>query len=97
ALFCLESGIDTKQIAPSSKLVSTITGYPVQHNKAIVVANAFSHDSGIHQAGVLIHRETYEIMSTESYGWTAKRMSVGKRNGRNAFQTTLADLGFELE
>ncbi len=77
-LFGLETGIDTTQIVPSSKLVSTITGYPVQPNKAIVGANAFSHESGIHQDGVLKHRETYEIMSAESVGWSANRLSLGK-------------------
>ncbi|HFB6578566.1 TPA: 2-isopropylmalate synthase [Neisseria gonorrhoeae] len=96
-LFGLETGIDTTQIVPSSKLVSTITGYPVQPNKAIVGANAFSHESGIHQDGVLKHRETYEIMSAESVGWSANRLSLGKLSGRNAFKTKLADLGIELE
>lgn len=96
-LFGLETGIDTTQIVPSSKLVSTITGYPVQPNKAIVGANAFSHESGIHQDGVLKHRETYEIMSAESVGWATNRLSLGKLSGRNAFKTKLADLGIELE
>ncbi|HFB2372849.1 TPA: 2-isopropylmalate synthase [Neisseria gonorrhoeae] len=96
-LFGLETGIDTTQIVPSSKLVSTITGYPVQPNKAIVGVNAFSHESGIHQDGVLKHRETYEIMSAESVGWSANRLSLGKLSGRNAFKTKLADLGIELE
>ncbi|HGO6968034.1 TPA: 2-isopropylmalate synthase [Neisseria meningitidis] len=96
-LFGLETGIDTTQIVPSSKLVSTITGYPVQSNKAIVGANAFSHESGIHQDGVLKHRETYEIMSAESVGWATNRLSLGKLSGRNAFKTKLADLGIELE
>lgn len=96
-LFGLETGIDTTQIVPSSKLVSTITGYPVQPNKAIVGANAFSHESGIHQDGVLKHRETYEIMSAESVGWATNRLSLGKLSGRNAFKTKLVDLGIELE
>ncbi|HFC8936246.1 TPA: 2-isopropylmalate synthase [Neisseria meningitidis] len=96
-LFGLETGIDTTQIVPSSKLVSTITGYPVQPNKAIVGANAFLHESGIHQDGVLKHRETYEIMSAESVGWATNRLSLGKLSGRNAFKTKLADLGIELE
>lgn len=96
-LFGLETGIDATQIVPSSKLVSTITGYPVQPNKAIVGANAFSHESGIHQDGVLKHRETYEIMSAESVGWATNRLSLGKLSGRNAFKTKLADLGIELE
>ena len=95
-LFGLETGIDTTQIVPSSKLVSTITGYPVQPNKAIVGANAFAHESGIHQDGVLKHRETYEIMSAESVGWATNRLSLGKLSGRNAFRTKLADLGIDL-
>ncbi|WP_274572710.1 2-isopropylmalate synthase [Neisseria leonii] len=95
-VFGLETGIDTAQIVPASKLVSTITGYPVQPNKAVVGANAFAHESGIHQDGVLKHRETYEIMSAESVGWAANRLSLGKLSGRNAFKTKLADLGIEL-
>ena len=95
-VFGLETGIDTTQIVPSSKLVSTVTGYPVQPNKAIVGANAFAHESGIHQDGVLKHRETYEIMSAESVGWAANRLSLGKLSGRNAFKTKLAELGIEL-
>ncbi|MCF7522197.1 2-isopropylmalate synthase [Neisseria sp. ZJ106] len=96
-VFGLETGIDTTQIVPSSKLVSTITGYPVQPNKAIVGANAFAHESGIHQDGVLKHRETYEIMSAESVGWATNRLSLGKLSGRNAFKTKLQELGIELE
>lgn len=95
-LFGLETGIDTTQIVPVSKLVSAVTGYPVQPNKAIVGANAFAHESGIHQDGVLKHRETYEIMSAESVGWSANRLSLGKLSGRNAFKTKLAELGIEL-
>ncbi|WP_416188861.1 2-isopropylmalate synthase [Neisseria sp. CCUG17229] len=96
-LFGFETGIDTTQIVPSSKLVSTVTGYPVQPNKAIVGANAFAHESGIHQDGVLKHRETYEIMSAESVGWSTNRLSLGKLSGRNAFKTKLQELGIELD
>lgn len=96
-LFGFETGIDSSQIVPSSKLVSTVTGYPVQPNKAIVGANAFAHESGIHQDGVLKHRETYEIMSAESVGWSTNRLSLGKLSGRNAFKTKLQELGIELE
>lgn len=92
-IFGLETGIDTTQIVPTSKLVSTITGYPVQPNKAIVGANAFSHESGIHQDGVLKHRETYEIMSAESVGWTHNKLTLGKLSGRNAFRSRLQELG----
>ena len=96
-LFGLETGIDTTQIVPASKLVSTITGYPVQPNKAVVGANAFAHESGIHQDGVLKHPETYEIMTAESVGWATNRLSLGKLSGRNAFKTKLAELGIALE
>ena len=95
-LFGLDTGVEASQIVPTSKLVSTITGYPVQPNKAIVGANAFSHESGIHQDGVLKHRETYEIMSAESVGWSANRLTLGKLSGRNAFRTKLQELGIQL-
>ena len=96
-IFAVDTRVDSAQIVPSSKLVSTITGYPVQPNKAIVGANAFAHESGIHQDGVLKHRETYEIMSAESVGWSANRLTLGKLSGRNAFKTKLADLGIVLD
>ncbi|MBY0445852.1 MAG: 2-isopropylmalate synthase, partial [Burkholderiales bacterium] len=95
-LFNLETGIDPVQIVPTSKLVSTITGYPVQPNKAIVGANAFAHESGIHQDGMLKNRETYEIMSAESVGWSTNRLTLGKLSGRNAFKTKLHELGIDL-
>jgi len=85
-IFNLDTRIDTTQIVPTSKLVSSITGYPVQPNKAIVGANAFAHESGIHQDGVLKHRETYEIMSAESVGWNANKLTLGKLSGRNALR-----------
>ncbi|WP_018986125.1 2-isopropylmalate synthase [Methylophilus methylotrophus] len=96
-IFNLTTRIDTTQIVPASKLVSTITGYPVQPNKAIVGANAFAHESGIHQDGVLKHRETYEIMRAEDVGWGANKLTLGKLSGRNAFRTRLKELGIELE
>ena len=95
-LFPVETGIDTTQIVPASRLVSQITGYVVQPNKAVVGANAFAHESGIHQDGVLKHRETYEIMRAEDVGWHANKLSLGKLSGRNAFKTKLAELGIEL-
>ena len=95
-VFPCETGIDATQIVPASKLVSSITGYPVQPNKAIVGANAFAHESGIHQDGVLKHRETYEIMSAESVGWSTNRLTLGKLSGRNAFKTRLHEIGIEL-
>ena len=90
------TGIDTSQIVPTSRLVSSITGFPVQPNKAIVGANAFAHESGIHQDGVLKHRETYEIMRAEDVGWAANRMVLGKHSGRNAFRTRMQELGIEF-
>ncbi len=96
-LFGLDVNIDATQIVPTSKMVSTITGYPVQPNKAIVGANAFAHESGIHQDGVLKCRETYEIMSAESVGWSNNRLTLGKLSGRNAFRSKLQDLGIVLE
>ncbi len=88
--------IDTREIVATSRLVSNITGFPVQPNKAIVGANAFAHESGIHQDGVLKSRETYEIMSAEEVGWVANRMVLGKHSGRNAFKTRMQELGIEL-
>jgi len=96
-IFTCDTRIDTTQIVPTSKLVSSITGYPVQPNKAIVGANAFAHESGIHQDGVLKHRETYEIMRAEDVGWTTNKLTLGKLSGRNAFRTRLQELGIVLE
>ncbi|MBU1665437.1 MAG: 2-isopropylmalate synthase, partial [Gammaproteobacteria bacterium] len=96
-VFTCDSRIDTTQIVPSSRLVSQITGYPVQPNKAIVGANAFSHESGIHQDGVLKHRETYEIMRAEDVGWSHNKLTLGKLSGRNAFRTRLHELGIIME
>jgi 2-isopropylmalate synthase len=95
-VFPCTTRVDTTQIVPASKLVSSITGFPVQPNKAIVGANAFSHESGIHQDGVLKHRETYEIMRAEDVGWNANKLVLGKLSGRNAFRTRLAELGVSL-
>src|SRR5665647_416668 len=96
-VFNLETRIDTTQIVPTSKMVSSITGYPVQPNKAIVGANAFAHESGIHQDGVLKHRETYEIMRAEDVGWNANKLTLGKLSGRNAFRSRLGELGITLD
>ncbi len=92
-IFPCDTRLDTTQIVTCSKLVSNITGFPVQPNKAIVGANAFAHESGIHQDGVLKHRETYEIMRAEDVGWSQNRMVMGKHSGRNAFRTRLEELG----
>ena len=96
-LFSCETRIDTTQIVPASRLVSSITGFPVQPNKAIVGANAFAHESGIHQDGVIKKRETYEIMRAEDVGWTANRMVLGKHSGRNAFRQRLSELRIEFK
>jgi 2-isopropylmalate synthase len=92
-----DTRIDTTHIVPASKLVSSITGFAVQPNKAIVGANAFAHESGIHQDGVLKHRETYEIMRAEDVGWTANKLVMGKHSGRNAFRSRLLELGVVIE
>ncbi len=94
--FPCDTRIDTTQIVPTSKLVSTITGFPVQPNKAIVGANAFAHESGIHHDGVLKHRETYEIMRAEDVGWTTNKIVLGKHSGRRAFRARLEELGIEI-
>ena len=96
-IFPVETKIDTTQIVPASKLISQITGYPVQPNKAIVGANAFAHESGIHQDGVLKHRETYEIMRAEDVGWSQNKLVLGKHSGRNAFKSRLGELGVVFE
>jgi len=95
--FDLETGIDTTQIVPTSRLVSQITGFVVQPNKAVVGANAFAHASGIHQDGVLKARQTYEIMTAEDVGWTTNRIVLGKLSGRSAFKQRLKEIGIELE
>jgi 2-isopropylmalate synthase len=96
-VFQCDTRIDTTQIVPASKLVSGITGFPVQPNKAIVGANAFAHESGIHQDGVLKHRETYEIMRAEDVGWSANKLVLGKHSGRNAFRSRLQELGVVID
>ncbi len=95
--FNLDLNIDTQHIVAASKLVSNITGFVVQPNKAIVGANAFAHASGIHQDGVLKARQTYEIMRAEDVGWSANKIVLGKLSGRNAFKQRLQELGIELE
>ncbi|WP_338849232.1 2-isopropylmalate synthase [Massilia sp. W12] len=89
----LHTNIDASQIVPASKLVSQITGFAVQPNKAVVGANAFAHASGIHQDGILKARETYEIMRAEDVGWSANKIVLGKLSGRNAFRQRLQELG----
>ncbi len=90
----VETNINTKEIFKTSKLVSQITGIKVQRNKAIVGANAFAHEAGIHQDGVLKERTTYEIMRPEDVGWTGESMVMGKHSGKHAFKKRLEELGF---
>lgn len=96
-LYNVECGIDTKQIYRTSKLLSSITGVPVQPNKAIVGANAFAHESGIHQHGVLANKETYEIMSPEIVGISTNKMVLGKHSGKHAFADRVKTLGYSIE
>ena len=95
--FGLEVGVDATQIVPASKLVSSITGFVVQPNKAVVGANAFAHASGIHQDGVLKARDTYEIMRAEDVGWSANKIVLGKLSGRNAFKQRVQELGIPVD
>jgi 2-isopropylmalate synthase len=92
----LYTGANTREIARTSRLVSRLTGYAVQPNKAVVGRNAFAHESGIHQDGVLKERTTYEIMDATTVGLEANAIVLGKHSGRHALQQALAELGFEL-
>jgi 2-isopropylmalate synthase len=92
----LNTGIDTREITRTSRLVSMLSGYGVQNNKAVVGANAFSHESGIHQHGVLMERTTYEIMNPEDIGLTGSTIVLGKHSGRHAFVDALHQQGIDL-
>ena len=96
-VFTCDTGLNTTEIMSASRLVSGVTGFAVQPNKAIVGANAFAHESGIHQDGVLKSRETYEIMRAQDVGWSANRIVLGKHSGRNAFRTHLDALGISFD
>ena len=96
AHFGLRTGIDTTQITRASKLVSSVTGMMVQPNKAIVGANAFMHEAGIHQDGMLKHHETYEIMRPETVGAGQSRLVLGKHSGRHAIKARMGELGYAL-
>jgi len=96
-IFGCDTNIDTKNILAASRLVSSITGFVVQPNKAIVGANAFAHEAGIHQDGILKHRETYEIMKAEDIGWHTNTLVMGKHSGRNAFKVRMNELGVEFD
>ncbi|GMV79529.1 MAG: 2-isopropylmalate synthase [Planctomycetota bacterium] len=92
-----QTGIDTKRLLPSSKLVSAVTGINVQRNKAVVGENAFAHESGIHQDGFLKERTTYEIMRPEDIGLEQSKLVLGKHSGKHAFKNRLKELGYELD
>src|SRR5665811_532423 len=90
------TGIDTTMLTRASKLVSAVSSFPVQYNKAIVGRNAFAHESGIHQDGMLKNAGTYEIMTPESVGVSKTSLVMGKHSGRHAFKEKLKELGYEL-
>lgn len=94
--YSLETGIDTTQISRISRMVSNYTGMPVQPNKAIVGANAFAHEAGIHQDGMLKHEQTYEIMRPETVGLSRSRLVLGKHSGRHALRAHLEEMGYNL-
>jgi len=91
------TNVVTEELTPASRLLTSITGIAVQQNKAIVGANAFAHEAGIHQHGMLMDKSTYEIMTPESVGLKASALVLGKHSGRHAFKKRLEDLGFELD
>jgi 2-isopropylmalate synthase len=93
----LSTGVVTREIARTSRLVSRLTGYPVQPNKAIVGRNAFAHESGIHQDGVLKERSTYEIMDATTVGLDANQLVLGKHSGRHALRAALEELGYQVD
>lgn len=93
----LETGINAREITPASRMVSSYTGLLVQANKAIVGANAFAHEAGIHQDGILKHRQTYEIMDAETVGLTASTLVLGKHSGRHAFSDRMDQMGYHLD
>jgi 2-isopropylmalate synthase len=93
----LTTGVVTREIARTSRLVSRLTGYPVQPNKAIVGRNAFAHESGIHQDGVLKERSTYEIMDATTVGLDANQLVLGKHSGRHALRSALEELGYQVD
>jgi 2-isopropylmalate synthase len=95
--FGLETGVDTTRLYPTSRLVSSITGMHPPRNKAIVGENAFAHEAGIHQHGMLQHASTYEIMRPEDVGIAKSNLVLGKHSGRHAFRDRLVELGFELD
>ena len=95
-IFPYETGIKSEMLLRASRTVSAVTSFPVQYNKAIVGRNAFAHESGIHQDGMLKHTQTYEIMTPESVGVSKTSLVMGKHSGRNAFRSKLKEMGYEL-
>ncbi len=93
----IEVGVRTEELSRTSRLVSRLTGYPVQYNKAVVGRNAFAHEAGIHQHGVLEDRETYEIIDASTVGQEAAQIVMGKHSGRHAFADTLAKMGLHVQ
>ncbi len=96
-VFNCRTRINTMRIYPISRLVSSLTGIPVQRNKAIVGENAFAHEAGVHQHGMLAHRETYEIMKPQDLGIPSSRLVLGKHSGRHALRNRLGQLGYDLD
>ena len=95
-VYQVKTGVDTSQILKTSRLVSSLTGIPVQPNKAVVGSNAFAHESGIHQDGILKERTTYEIMRADRIGLSASNLVLGKHSGRHALRVRLEELGYAL-
>jgi 2-isopropylmalate synthase len=96
AFFNLKTGIDTRRLYPTGRLVANITGQSIPRNKAVIGENAFAHESGIHQHGMLKHHSTYEIMRPEDVGMARSNLVLGKHSGRHAFRERVRELGFEL-
>jgi 2-isopropylmalate synthase len=92
-----ETCIETRELVPTSRLVSELTGVAVQTNKAIVGLNAFAHEAGIHQDGVIKERRTYEMMSPVDVGWESSRLVLGKHSGRHGIAHRLGQLGYQLD
>jgi 2-isopropylmalate synthase len=97
AFFNVETGIQTNRLYPTSRLISNITGMPIPRNKAVVGENAFAHEAGIHQHGMLKHHSTYEILRPEDVGLSRSSLVLGKHSGRHAFRDRVKELGFELD
>ena len=96
-IYGLHTGIDTRRLFPTCRLLSSITGMPIPRNKAVVGENAFAHESGIHQHGMLKHHSTYEIMRPQDVGLSRSALVLGKHSGRHALRERIKELGFELD